>query len=60
MFGVRMTAHNRMLLAEFDYDMKWAPSIPLIDTSRERYDMYLLKRYGLPWMYRNVMLKGRA
>jgi len=55
-----VTAHNRMLLAEFDYDMKWAPSIPLIDTSRERYDMYLLKRYGLPWMYWNLMLKGRA
>lgn len=55
-----MTAHNRMLLAEFDYDMKPAPSIPFIDAQRERYDMYLLKRYGLPWMYWHLMLKGRA
>jgi sulfide:quinone oxidoreductase len=55
-----VTAHNRMLLAEFDYDLKPAPSIPLIDTQKERYDMYLLKRYGLPFMYWNMMLKGRA
>lgn len=55
-----VTADNRMLLAEFDYEMQPAPSIPLIDTFKERYDMYLLKRYGLPWMYWNLMLKGRA
>ena len=55
-----LTAHNRMLLAEFDYDMKPAPSIPFINTKKERYDMYLLKRYGLPFMYWNLMLRGRA
>ncbi len=55
-----LTAHNRMLLAEFDYDLKPAPSIPFIDTQRERYDMYLLKRYGLPWMYWHLMLRGLA
>ena len=49
-----------MLLAEFDYDLKVAPSIPCINTRKERYDMYLLKRYGLPWMYWNLMLKGKA
>lgn len=54
------TAHNRMLLAEFDYDLKPTPSIPLIDTMKPRYDMWLLKRYGLPWMYWHLMLKGRA
>ena len=53
-----VTTHNRVLLAEFDYDMKPAPSIPIINTQKERYDMYLLKRYGLPWMYWNLMLKG--
>lgn len=52
------TARNRMLLAEFDYDMKPAPSIPLIDTQKERYDMWLLKRYGLPSLYWHGMLKG--
>lgn len=55
-----VTAHNRMVLAEFDYDLKPAPSIPFLDTNRERYDMFLLKRYGLPWMYWHLMLRGRA
>ncbi|MHB1488425.1 MAG: NAD(P)/FAD-dependent oxidoreductase [Acidimicrobiales bacterium] len=52
------TARNRMLLAEFDYTMKPHPTIPLIDTKKERYDMWLLKRRGLPFMYWNLMLKG--
>lgn len=54
------TARNKMLLAEFDYTMQPAPSIPLINTTRERRDMWLLKRYGLPFMYWNLILKGRA
>jgi sulfide:quinone oxidoreductase len=54
------TARNRMLLAEFDYTMKPHPTIPVIDTKKERYDMWLLKRYGLPFMYWNLMLRGRA
>jgi sulfide:quinone oxidoreductase len=54
------TARNRMLLAEFDYTMKPRPTIPLINTQKERYDMWLLKRYGLPFMYWNLMLKGQA
>ncbi len=52
------TARNKMLLAEFDYTMKPHPTIPVIDTKKERYDMWLLKRYGLPFMYWNLMLKG--
>ncbi|WCO66329.1 FAD/NAD(P)-binding oxidoreductase [Iamia majanohamensis] len=54
------TARNRMLLAEFDYTMKPHPTIPVIDTKKERYDMWLLKRYGLPFLYWNLMLRGRA
>lgn len=54
------TSRNRMLLAEFDYTMKPHPTIPLINTQKERYDMWLLKRYGLPFMYWNLMLKGMA
>jgi sulfide:quinone oxidoreductase len=54
------TARNRMLLAEFDYTMKPRPTFPAIDTIQERYDMWLLKRYGLPYMYWNLMLKGLA
>ncbi len=54
-----VTSRNRMLLAEFDYDLKRTPTFPFIDTLKPRYDMWLLKRYGLPAMYWNVMLKGR-
>lgn len=54
------TARNKMLLAEFDYSMQPAPSIPLIDTTHERRDMWLLKRHGLPFLYWNFILKGRA
>jgi sulfide:quinone oxidoreductase len=54
------TARNKMLLAEFDYTMKPVPSIPLIDTTHERRDMWYLKRRGLPAMYWNLILTGRA
>jgi sulfide:quinone oxidoreductase len=54
------TARNKMLLAEFDYTMKPHPTFPVIDTQKERYDMWLLKRYGLPFMYWHLMLKGLA
>ena len=54
------TSRHTMLLAEFDYSMQPAPSIPIIDTTHERRDMWYLKRYGLPTMYWNLILKGRA
>ena len=54
------TSRSTMLLAEFDYSMRPAPSIPFIDTTHERRDMWYLKRYGLPAMYWNLILKGRA
>jgi sulfide:quinone oxidoreductase len=55
-----VTSRNRMLLAEFDYDLKRTPSFPLINTLKPRYDMWLLKRYGLPAMYWNLIVKGLA
>ena len=54
------TARNKMLLAEFDYTMESTPSFPFIDTTRERRDMWYLKRYGLPALYWNLMLRGLA
>lgn len=54
------TARTKMLLAEFDYTMQPHPTFPLINTTHERTDMWYLKRYGLPWMYWNLMLKGLA
>lgn len=55
-----VTSGSQMLLAEFDYSMQPTPSIPFIDTTRPRKDMWLLKKYGLPFLYWNLMLKGLA
>lgn len=54
------TSRHKMLLAEFDYTMEPKPTFPLINTTKERRDMWYLKRYGLPFMYWNLMLRGRA
>ncbi|MGW1288603.1 FAD-dependent oxidoreductase [Streptomyces sp. NPDC002586] len=54
------TSRHSMLLAEFDYSLRHRPSLPLIDTTHERRDMWYLKRYGLPFLYWNLMLRGRA
>jgi len=52
------TARGKMLLAEFDYSLTPHPTVPLINTKKERYDMWLLKRFGLPFFYWNFMLRG--
>jgi len=52
------TAKGKMVLAEFDYSMAPHPTIPLIDTQRERSDMWILKRFGLPAFYWHLMLRG--
>lgn len=54
------TARNKILLAEFDYTLKPRPSFPLINLQKERRDMWYLKRRGLPFLYWNLMLRGRA
>lgn len=55
-----VTAYGKMLLCEFDYTKKPTPTIPFINTCQERYDMWLLKKYGLPWVYWNVALRGKT
>lgn len=54
------TSRRTVLLAEFDYRHEHTPSFPLIDTTRERRDMWFLKRHGLPALYWNLILKGKA
>lgn len=58
-----VTGYGKMVLAEFKYD-NVRDSDKLIsffvDTTKEQYSMYLLKKYGLPFMYWNLMLKGLA
>ena len=54
-----VTGYGKMLLAEFDYENKATPSLP-VDTSKARWDMWILKKYILPWFYWNRMLKGKG
>jgi sulfide:quinone oxidoreductase len=54
-----LTSHNRVILAEFDYTQQPTETFPF-DQSKPRWSMYLLKRYVLPWLYWNGILKGRA
>ena len=53
------TGYGKLVLAEFDYDLVPTPSFPF-DTTKERWSMYQLKRYGLPALYWRAMLRGRA
>lgn len=54
-----VTGYGQMMLAEFDYDGNPAETFP-VDQSRPRYSMWLLKRWGLPELYWNGMLRGHA
>lgn len=54
-----VTGRGKLILAEFNYKNEATPSFPF-DQAKERYDMYMLKRHGLPFMYWNLMLKGLA
>lgn len=55
-----VTSSHDMLLAEFDYDLNITPSFPLIDPTAPHRPYWYLKKYGLPFMYWNLMLKGLA
>ena len=49
-----------MHLGEFVYDNKYKPTFVFLDQTKERWDMWLLKRYLLPPLYWYGMLKGLA
>jgi sulfide:quinone oxidoreductase len=55
-----VTSSHAMLLAEFDYDLNLEPSFPLLDPTKPHRAYWYLKKYGLPFMYWNLMLKGLA
>ncbi len=54
-----VTGYGKLILAEFDYDGRPMESFPF-DQTVERFSMYMLKAYGLPELYWNGMLRGRA
>ncbi len=54
-----VTGYDSLIMAEFGYDLKPQETFPF-DQNKERYSMYLVKRYLLPQLYWHGMLKGRA
>ncbi|SFT41870.1 sulfide:quinone oxidoreductase [Lishizhenia tianjinensis] len=59
-----VTEYGKMVLAEFDYDNNFIPDPKLKmmfirDSSQELWRLWMLKKYGLPFMYWNMMLKGK-
>lgn len=58
-----VTGYGKMVLAEFGYNnvrMSDPFISKFVDTTKETYSMWLLKKYGLPSMYWNLMLKGKV
>ena len=59
-----VTGYGKMVLAEFDYKNEFKPD-PLLKlmlifrSYREHWRLWMLKKYGLPYMYWNKMLKGK-
>jgi sulfide:quinone oxidoreductase len=59
-----VTDYGKMVLAEFDYDNNFTPDPKLkqmliSDSSKELWRLWMLKKYGLPYLYWNKMLKGK-
>ncbi len=59
-----VTDYGKMVLAEFDYDNNFTPDPKLkqllvFDSSKEHWRLWMLKKYGLPYLYWNKMLKGK-
>lgn len=53
-----LTGYGKLVLAEFDYTNTPIETFPF-DQSKERYSMYLLKKYMLPWLYWHRILQGK-
>jgi sulfide:quinone oxidoreductase len=52
-----ITGYNNVVMAEFDYSQKPISSF-LVDPTKERWSMWLMKTKMLPWLYWNRMIKG--
>lgn len=50
--------HGKIILAEFGYGGKVMPTFPW-DSTKPRRSAWFLKKSILPWVYWNVMLKGK-
>jgi len=53
-----ITGKGKLILAEFDYDNIPQETFPF-NQAKERWSMFILKRYILPFLYWNKILKGK-
>lgn len=58
-----VTGYGKMALAEFDYAGNFTPDPKLKqmlikDSSKEHWRLWMLKKFGLPYLYWNKMMKG--
>ncbi len=53
-----VTGYGKLVLAEFDYDNQPTETFPF-NQAKERWSMFMLKRYILPWLYWNKILPGK-
>lgn len=58
-----VTGYGKMVLAEFNYKNEFTPDPKLkmmliSDSSKEHWRLWLLKKYMLPYLYWNKMMKG--
>ncbi|HLF47193.1 MAG TPA: FAD/NAD(P)-binding oxidoreductase [Chitinophagaceae bacterium] len=51
--------YGKLILAEFGYDNKVMETFPF-NQAKPRWTMWILKKYILPWLYWNKILKGTA
>lgn len=51
-----VTAHNKCVLAEFDFDGQPLETFPF-NQAKERYSMFFMKAYMMPAMYWRMLLK---
>ena len=59
-----VTGYGKMVLAEFDYKNNFLPDPKLkrmlvFNSHKEHWRLWLLKKYGLPYLYWNKMMKGK-
>lgn len=59
-----VTGYGKMVLAEFDYQNNFIPDPKLkqmliSDSSKEHWRLWMLKKYMLPYLYWNKMMKGQ-
>ncbi len=53
-----ITGYDKLVLAEFDYDNQPVETFPF-DQSKERWSMFQMKKFILPYLYWNQILPGR-